>query len=152
MKNILIDTCVIIHIVRQSITGNNCIATLKAFDTNPNIIISVVSKGELESFAKQNNWGQNKLTQLNNFLNQATYIDIENADQILLNAYSDIDAYSKRKIGDKNGNLLVGGAKKMGKNDLWIAATALALDIPLITTDGDFDRLNNTMIHVIKVQ
>ena len=62
MKNILIDTCVNIHIIRQSVMGSDCIATLKAFDPNPNIILSVVSKGELESFAKQNNWGSNKLT------------------------------------------------------------------------------------------
>jgi len=151
MKNILIDTCVVIHIIRQSSTGINCIAALKAFDANPNIIISVVTKGELESFAKQNKWGQNKLNQLTNFLNQSTYIDIENADQTLLDAYSNIDAFSKRKIADNGGNLLNGAAKKMGKNDLWIAATALAIDIPVITTDGDFDHLNGTMINVIKV-
>lgn len=151
MKNILIDTCVVIHIIRQSNTGINCIATLKGFDPNPNIIISVVTKGELESFAKQNKWGQNKLTQLNNFINQATYIDIENADQALLDAYSNIDAFSKRKIVDKSGNLLKGSAIKMGKNDIWIAATASAINIPVLTTDGDFDHLNGTMINVIKV-
>lgn len=27
----------------------------------------------------------------------------------------------------------------MGKNDLWIAATALDLDLPLHTADNDFD-------------
>lgn len=151
MKNILIDTCVVIHIIRQSKTGINCIGTLKSFDTNPNIIISVVTKGELESFSKQNKWGQNKLTQITNFLNQATFIDIQNADQTLLDAYSDIDAFSKRKIVDKSGNLLNGAAKKMGKNDLWIAATALAIDIPVLTTDGDFDHLNGTFINVMKV-
>ena len=151
MKNILIDTCVVIHIIRQSSSGINCIAAIKSFDPNPNIIISVVTKGELESFAKQNKWGQNKLTQLTNFLSQATYIDIENVDQTLLEAYSNIDAFSKRKTVDKSGNLLNGAAKKMGKNDLWIAATALAIDIPVITTDGDFDHLNGTMINVLKV-
>jgi len=151
MKNILIDTCVVIHIIRQSITGINCIDKLKSFDENPNIIISVVTKGELESFAKQNKWGQNKISALKKFLNQATYIDIENADQGLLDAYSNIDAFSKRKIADKNGKLLNGSAIKMGKNDLWIAATALALDISVITTDGDFDHLNGTMINVMKV-
>ena len=30
----------------------------------------------------------------------------------------------------------------MGKNDLWIAAVAKVLAIPLITTDGDFDHLD----------
>ena len=39
----------------------------------------------------------------------------------------------------------------MGKNDLWIAATASALNIPLLTNDGDYDHLNGIMIEVIKV-
>lgn len=40
----------------------------------------------------------------------------------------------------------------MGKNDLWIAATAYSLDIPFMTTDRDFDHLNNTLMNVIKVE
>ena len=39
----------------------------------------------------------------------------------------------------------------MGKNDLWIAATAFALDVPLMTTDGDFDHLNDTFLKVLKI-
>ncbi len=115
MKNILIDTCVIIHIIRQSTSGKNCLDAIKNYDENPNLIISVVTKGELESFAKQRNWGVNKLEKLKLILSQTTYIDIENADQTLLDAYSNIDAFSKRKIADKNGNLLNGGAKKWVK-------------------------------------
>jgi predicted nucleic acid-binding protein len=34
-------------------------------------------------------------------------------------------------------------ARNMGKNDLWIAATALATKATLITTDKDFDHLQN---------
>ena len=36
----------------------------------------------------------------------------------------------------------------MGKNDLWIAATASAFDITLVTTDRDFDHLNEEFIDV----
>lgn len=151
MKNIVLDTCVIIHIIRQSVTGQNCLALLKEFDANPNIIISVVTKGELESFAKQQGWGQNKVNVLNHFLMQVTYIDIENADKKLLNSYSEIDAFSKRKVADAQGNLKVGGAHKMGKNDLWIAASAYAINAPLLTADGDFDHLKETYLNVIKV-
>lgn len=152
MKSIIIDTCVFIHIIRKSATGNDCIRAIKAYDENANLVISVVSKGELESFAKQQNWGHEKLETLKFLLEEATFIDIENADQLLLDAYSDIDAFSKRKKVDKKGTLLAGSAKMMGKNDLWIAATAMALDIPLITTDGDFDHLHDTMINVIKIR
>lgn len=33
------------------------------------------------------------------------------------------------------------GARNMGKNDLWIAASAKAAGATLLTTDGDFDHL-----------
>lgn len=151
MKNIVLDTCVIIHIIRQSTIGQRCVDSLKAFDTNPNIIISVVTKGELESFAKQQRWEHKKMISLNSFLTQVTYIDIENADKTLLDSYSEIDAFSKRKIPDGSGNLKIGSAHKMGKNDLWIAASAYAINAPLLTADSDFDHLNGTFFNVMKV-
>lgn len=151
MKNIVIDTCVFIHIVRDTVTGKKCIEALEDFDESANIIISVVTKAELESFIAQNNWGESKIEKLNHILNEITYIDISNADKLLIDAYTEIDAFSKRKIKDKTGNLLKGSAKKMGKNDLWIASTAYAIDVPLMTTDGDFDHLNGNLLNVIKV-
>jgi predicted nucleic acid-binding protein len=39
----------------------------------------------------------------------------------------------------------------MGKNDLWIAATAYILDATLLTADGDFDHLNGSFLDVKKV-
>lgn len=151
MKNIIIDTCVFIHIVRETATGKNCLEELEKYDEAPNIIVSVVTKAELESFIAQNNWGKYKIEKLNNILQEITYIDISNADQLLIDSYTEIDAFSKRKIKDKHGNLLSGSSRKMGKNDLWIAATAYSLDIPLMTTDGDFDHLNEIMLDVMKV-
>jgi len=151
MKNIVIDTCVFIHIVRETITGKKCLAELEKYDEAANVIVSVATKAELESFIAQNNWGKPKSDRLNKILEEITYIDISNADQLLIDSYSEIDAFSKRKIKDKSGNLLNGSARKMGKNDIWIAATAFSLNIPLMTTDGDFDHLNGTLLNVIKV-
>jgi tRNA(fMet)-specific endonuclease VapC len=37
-------------------------------------------------------------------------------------------------------------ARKMGKNDVWIAATAAVLDIPLLSTDADFQHLHNVYL------
>jgi len=151
MKNIVIDTCVFIHIIRDTITGKKCLDEIEKYDTAANVIISVVTKAELESFIAQNSWGKPKIEKLNKILEAITYIDISNADQLLLDSYTEIDSFSKRKTKDKNGNLLKGSAKKMGKNDLWIAATAYSLDIPLMTTDSDFDHLNETLMEVIKI-
>lgn len=151
MKNIVIDTCVFIHIVRDTTAGKKCLDSLEKYDEAANVIVSVATKAELESFIAQNNWGRPKIDQLNKILEEITYIDISNADQLLIDSYTEIDAFSKRKINGKSGNLLIGSSRKMGKNDLWIAATAYSLDVPLMTTDGDFDHLNGTLLNVLKV-
>ena len=65
MKNIVIDTCVFIHIVRDTIIGKKCIEELEKYDEAANIIVSVVTKAELESFIAQNNWGKPKIDWLN---------------------------------------------------------------------------------------
>jgi predicted nucleic acid-binding protein len=151
MKNIVIDTCVFIHIVRDTTTGKRCLEELEKYDEAANIIVSVVTKAELVSFIAQNNWGKPKIQKLNKILEEITYIDISNADQLLIDSYTEIDAFSKRKTKDKNGNILEGSARKMGKNDLWTAATAYSLDIPLMTTDSDFDHLDGTLMEVIRI-
>jgi predicted nucleic acid-binding protein len=152
MRNLVIDTCVLIHIVRDTVTGNNCIDTISKLDEEPNIIISVVTKAEMESFALQNQWGVKKIEKLEKLLENITVIDINHSDISLISQYSQVDAYSKGRGVNKNGNKLQGSARKMGKNDLWIAATASTLDVTLITTDGDFDHLTPDFIDVIKVK
>ncbi len=39
----------------------------------------------------------------------------------------------------------------MGKNDLWIAATANATGATLLTTDSDFDHLSPNFIDLIRI-
>jgi len=39
----------------------------------------------------------------------------------------------------------------MGKNDLWIAATASVLEATLLTTDFDFDHLKGVFLEVAKI-
>lgn len=41
-------------------------------------------------------------------------------------------------------------SRNMGKNDLWIAATALYFDFPLHTTDNDFDHLPAYGLRLVK--
>ena len=42
-------------------------------------------------------------------------------------------------------------ARNMGKNDIWIAATAAVIGAKLITIDNDFDHLNGAFLEVIKI-
>jgi predicted nucleic acid-binding protein len=39
----------------------------------------------------------------------------------------------------------------MGKNDLWIAATASLLNLQLVTTDKDFDHLETSFLSLRRV-
>lgn len=39
----------------------------------------------------------------------------------------------------------------MGKNDLWIAATASVLNLELLTTDSDFDHLGGKYLKLNKI-
>ncbi len=42
-------------------------------------------------------------------------------------------------------------ARNMGKNDIWIAATASVLDATLLTTDKDFNHLDGEFFQVGKI-
>jgi len=149
MDYLILDTCIILHILRGNDIGKRALVFITSTENEPSLIISSVTKGELESLKIQQNWGNKRSSYLNSFLKNITYIDVGHADDELHNSYAMLDAFSKRKITDKSGNLLSGSAHKMGKNDLWIAATAHILNAPLMTTDGDFNHLNNLFIQII---
>ena len=151
MKAIVLDTSAIINMVRNTAQGNACFTLLESSYSSSSFVASIVTKAEIETFVKRNNWGENKLKRLQLFLDQIFYLDITNTKDDLIHCYTTIDNYSKRHLVDNNGNLLLGSARKMGKNDLWIAATALCLDLPLLTTDTDFDHLKDSFINLIRV-
>lgn len=78
------------------------------------------------------------------------HLDIEHNNHNLLDAYVTIDAFSQRKIAAPNGQFLGTSSRNMGKNDLWIAATAYVLNAALVTTDDDFDHLHDIFFKVEK--
>lgn len=43
-------------------------------------------------------------------------------------------------------------SRNMGKNDLWIAATASAFDLQLVTMDKDFNHLTPSYINLLYVE
>jgi predicted nucleic acid-binding protein len=151
MDYLLLDTCIVLHILRKNEYGSRCIKAIESYSQTPVFIISTVTKAELESLKVQQHWGEPRCKSMNAFLQQATYVDIQNQDDDLIAAYAKIDAYSNRKGSDNSGNLLPNSAKTMAKNDLWIAATAYTLNVPLLTADGNFDHLNGTFLNVMKV-
>lgn len=147
MKRFLLDTNICLAFVRGHEIYNQVETDLSLNDTNTVTIISVVTKAELLSLGKRRGWGNQKLAKLNRLLEKLYIIDINNSDTELIKAYYTIDAYSQ---GNLEGRPLNDSAKNMGKNDLWIAATAFVANAELITMDGDFDHLNGEFLMVHK--
>lgn len=110
-------------------------------------LISIVTKGELLALALKNNWGNRRINQLEQFLEQFFIIDIAAED--ILQEYARIDAFSQGKLKNK---LITFSSRNMGKNDIWIAATASVVDAILVTTDKDFNHLEGDFLNLILVK
>jgi predicted nucleic acid-binding protein len=150
MQYLVLDTCAVLHLLRGNNAGIKIKEWLDSLNPQPRQIISVVTKAELLTFVKMNMWGGQKLNSLNLFLSGILTIDINQNDEKLIANYILIDSYSKNKAEDDEGNFKEGGHIIMGKNDLWIGATAKTINATLITCDGDFDHLSNTLLKVKK--
>jgi predicted nucleic acid-binding protein len=108
------------------------------------LFASVVTEGELDSLIMQHKWGRNKRFMLDTLFSITVIAPIKTEE--IIKAYAEIDAYSQGKHPTLN---LPTSARNMGKNDVWIAATASALELTLITTDKDFDHLNGVFLNVV---
>lgn len=116
----------------------------------PNIsAISIVTIAELRSIAFQRGWNEQKLLKLDSLVRRLPLIDINHQD--IFERYAEIDAYSLGKHPSKRLPSGIPAKGKMGKNDLWIAATASVMNAALITIDGDFNHLDKVFLSVIFV-
>lgn len=109
-------------------------------------IIPVIVVGELEAFALKADWGYQKVSFMQRLFERFPVVDVIRE---ITPVYARVDAYSQ---GNLKGQPLPPGlsARNMGKNDIWIAATALYLDLPLHTTDNDFDHLSSLGLQLVK--
>lgn len=124
----LLDTNILVQLLRNNDLGKYLDHTYGlSRGTNP-FLLSVVSVGELNSLAHQFGWGTAKRDALSTVLGRLTWVDINQAE--VLTAYGDVDYWS-RTVG-----------RPMGKNDVWIAATAIVTNTTVLTTDKDFDHLH----------
>ena len=124
----LLDTNIPIHYVRRTKLQQKMEAQYQLLATPTVPALSYVTEAEIKSFARRRNWGEANVQQMNFLLTLFRRLPIEVPN--ILQAYIEIDTFSG----------LMG--REMGKNDLWIAATAYATGATLLTTDKDFDHLN----------
>lgn len=138
----VLDTNILLHYMRESALSVRIDEQYNPLDsTLHDAILSVVSVGEIKALAKINHWGKKKMEKLDLLLDELLITDINSED--LLERYAEIDAFSHGKLADRPLGM---SARKMGKNDLWIAATTSVLNASLLTTDLDFNHLNDAFL------
>ena len=134
--NYLLDTNIIIIYSRDNDYAKRIETKYQLFAGDHDLYISVVTLGELDALTKKNRLGQRKIDKIEKIISGIATIGIGYGE--IISGYGDIDAFSQGKV-DRGGQKFA--AKNMGKNDLWIAATASHYDLTLLTTDKDFDHL-----------
>ncbi len=140
----MLDTNVLLHFLRgkRAYYADN----FPIDDADSGLIVSAVSIGELRSLALRNKWGAKKLNDAEILIRKLFVVEIHN--DAIHNRYAEIDAFSQGKLDEKPLNI---SARNMGKNDLWIAATASVFNATLLSTDNDFDHLNSVFLSVPKI-
>jgi predicted nucleic acid-binding protein len=147
--NYLFDTNILVYFIRKHPLGDMIIREFDPFGPQNITMISIVTQGEILSLCHFFGWGEQRKLNLTKLLNQFLIIPIEAKD--IVDIYAEIDAFGKGKLPEKS--LPAGtSSRNMGKNDLWIAATAFVTKSTLLTTDDDFDHLDPQFIDVVKLK
>ncbi len=133
----LLDTNILVYLIRGGTLGNAISSNFGLVGSLNRCIISVVTVGEMYSLAFRWKWGAKKTGQLHSLLGQLVCTDINHPD--ILDAYGEIDHFSTST------------GHKMGKNDVWIAATAKVAQFEILTADSDFDHLHIVHLNRTKV-
>jgi predicted nucleic acid-binding protein len=144
----VLDTNILLHTIRNEAFYRN-LNEIYHFFESPNIsILSAVTVGEIRSIAIRNRWGERRMTDLLLLLKKFKTIPVT-GDDAFTELYALIDTYSQNQHPTLR---LIGSARKMGKNDLWIATTTALFNATLLSTDNDFEHLNNVFIYFDKIE
>jgi tRNA(fMet)-specific endonuclease VapC len=136
-QSYVLDTSVLLNLIRGHDLGKSIDGAFGLRATFHRHIVSIVSHGELRVLSARHQWGNQKLGALTFALQELVTVNVDSSAMV--------DAYVRVEESCRNA---FGGERKMGQNDMWIAATALHAGLPLITTDKDFDHLDGRLIRV----
>lgn len=137
-QSYVLDTNVLLALIRGNALGTAIDAAYGLRAHLQRHIVSIASQAEIWVLADKNSWGNAK--------RDALHIMFEHLVVLPIDGQALVDAYVKISEADRNWPK---GARNMGKNDLWIASTALHTGLALLTTDQDFVFLNNNPIQVL---
>jgi tRNA(fMet)-specific endonuclease VapC len=94
-----------------------------------------VVEGELRGLADWWGWGPARIAKLEQILSQLVRVSAGELE--VVKCYGRLYA-QQTKLG-----------KKVGENDLWIAATATAIDGVVLTCDSDFLKFDPTLVKCV---
>lgn len=137
-QSYLLDTSVLLALIRGKALGTHIDQAFGLRASLHRQVVSIVTQAELLVIADVRQWGSEKRATLERALDNLVVIPIDGAS--LLQAYVSVSAAGRNAVG---------GARNMGKNDIWIAATALHTELPLLTTDKDFRFLHDDLLQVM---
>lgn len=141
------DTNIFIKSLRNPIFFSTITSQYDSFNPENKLFISSVTIGELHAFSLRNRWGNRRIAEMEQMINLAIPIHITDAP-FLIKMYAEIDVYSQSQHPTLR---LPTSARKMGKNDLWIAATTAIYNATLISTDDDFTHLDGLFLAFEKI-
>lgn len=124
---LLLDTNIVIHLVRGRAVGQAIDARFQLRTRSDRPLISMVTVGEALAFARQRDWGAERIGRLREIIRELVAMNI--GAQPVLDRYAEIDTFLRQS------------GRTVANNDVWIAACASAADATLLTTDHDFDPL-----------
>jgi tRNA(fMet)-specific endonuclease VapC len=139
-QSYVLDTNILLALIRGKALGES---VDNAYGLRANLqrhVISIASQAELLVLADRNKWAQAKRDAVNFMFQSLVVLPIDG--EALL------DAYVQVSHADMTWH---GGPRNMGKNDIWIAATAVSSGLPLLTTDKDFTFLNGNLVQVLLI-
>ena len=141
----LLDTNILLTYSRTNAVSEAIEEKYQLFAGSHRLVVSIVTVGELDALIKKFNLGPKRQTLIEGLLGSVAVAGIEYNE--VINAYGDIDAYSQRKFPNPGPFT----ARNMGKNDIWIAATAHVYELTLLTADQDFAHLADTYVDLQQV-
>jgi tRNA(fMet)-specific endonuclease VapC len=133
----VLDTSTLLNLIRGKELGQQIDAAFGLRTAMYRHTISIVTHGEMRVLAERNKWGAQKRDALDIALDSLVTVNIDSEPLV--------EAYVRVEEACRNAPL---NPRTMGQNDMWIAATALLCDLPIITTDDDFNHLNGRLITV----
>lgn len=114
----VVDTDVLSYLFRS----DTRIETFRPYLAGASLVISFMTVAELDRWALQRNWGAARRERMAEFLNQFTLILVNRA---LCRTWAEVSEQARRR------------GRPIQAADAWIAATAVALGLPLITNNRD---------------